>query len=66
MKFDTVYAFRIGDELVHFGKLAKPEASAPQVYAAALSEHDLHRYKCGFGATEAEAAADLFRLIRAL
>lgn len=59
-----MYQFDVGGERVLFGMLAKPETSAPQVYAAARSELELKTYTCGFGASEAEAAADLFRLIR--
>jgi hypothetical protein len=62
--YDAIFQFNIGGKMVFFGKLAKPEASALQVYAAAFTVQDLHRAKCGFGGIEAEAAADLFRLAR--
>jgi len=61
---DRVYSFRVGGIPVTFGRAATEEASAPVVYAAALSERDLRNGACGYGASEAEAAADLFRLLR--
>jgi hypothetical protein len=64
VKFDRVYQFDVGGERVLFGILEKQETSAPQVHAAALDEHGLHHGQCGISATEAEAAADLFRYLR--
>jgi hypothetical protein len=64
VEFDKIYSFNVGSELVRFGRLKKPETSGPQVYAAALDEYGLRHAQAGFGASEAEAAADLFRYLR--
>ena len=64
IEFDRVYGFTVGGIPVTFGRTARKAASDPVIYAAALSERDLRRESCGYGATEAEAAADLFRLMR--
>jgi len=40
------------------------ESAGPVIYGAALGEHDLHNEVCGYGTTQAEAVADLFRLMR--
>jgi hypothetical protein len=54
----------IGSIPVVIGKLTPEYANSPVVFAAALSEDDLRRESCGYGTTESEAAADLFRLMR--
>jgi hypothetical protein len=60
--FDRVYTFHIGGFRLVFGRMTRDEASAPTVYAAALSETELHREEsCGFGPSEAAAAAALFQ-----
>jgi hypothetical protein len=64
VEFDRAYSYDVGGERVLFGRLSKPETSGPRVYAAALDEHGLHHGQAGFGASEAEAAADLFRYMR--
>jgi hypothetical protein len=61
VEFDRIYQFHVGGFLVVFGRLTREEASAPTVYAAALSERDLRREKCGYGPNEAAAAAALFQ-----
>jgi hypothetical protein len=64
IEFDRVYSFTVGSIPVVFGRVSQQETSGPVIYAAALSERDLRHESCGYGATEAEAAADLFRLMR--
>lgn len=64
IEFDRVYGYQVGSIHVTFGRVSQPEVSGPVVYAAALSERDLRHESCGYGATEAEAVADLFRLMR--
>jgi len=62
--FDRIYTFRVGSIPVVFGLITSSERSGPSVFAAALSERDLRHESCGYGVTEAEAAADLFRFMR--
>lgn len=38
-------------------------SSGPIVYGAALSERDLRNEQCGYGTSQSEAVADLFRLM---
>jgi hypothetical protein len=64
IEFDRVYSFRVGSIPVMFGRIATDETSAPVIFAAALSEKDLRNESCGYGTSEADAAADLFRLMR--
>jgi len=64
IEFDRVYGFRVGSIPVIFGRVRQDETDGPVVYAAALSERDLRHESCGYGATEAEAMADLFRVMR--
>jgi hypothetical protein len=61
IEFDRTYTFRVGGLNVVFGRTIKDGFSGPVIYGAALSERDLRHESCGYGATEAEAAADLFR-----
>jgi hypothetical protein len=56
---------RIGGIPVVIGRATRGAGSGPVIFGAALSEADLRAEKCGYGATEAEAAADLFRSMRA-
>lgn len=64
IEFDQVYSHQVGGIPVTFGRIGRPRDESPVIYAAALSEADMRRESCGYGATEAEAAADLFRLMR--
>jgi hypothetical protein len=64
IKFDRVYGYIVGSIPVTFGRVSQQETSGPVIYAAALSEADMYRERCGYGTTEAEAVADLFRLMR--
>lgn len=64
--FDRVYSFRVGGALVVFGRMKADEVSAPVIYAAAFTEDGLYKDRCGWGASEAEAAADLMRQRRRL
>ncbi len=64
IEFDRVYGYTVGSIPVVFGRVSQQETSGPVIFAAALSERDLRRESCGYGATEAEAVADLFRLMR--
>lgn len=64
IEFDRVYTYHVGGIPVVLGRVAQKETSGPVIYAAALSEADMRRESCGYGATEAEAVADLFRLMR--
>jgi hypothetical protein len=61
IEFDRVYQFDVGGVHVVFGRTVKDGTSGPVIYGAALSERDLRQEAGGYGATEAEAAADLFR-----
>jgi hypothetical protein len=59
----------IGSIPVTFGLMAREDdddegSDTPRVFGAALSEQDLRRESCGYGASTTEAAADLFRLLR--
>ena len=62
--FDRVYGHHVGGIPVTFGRVGRPRGESPVIYAAAVSEQDMRRGQCGYGTTEAEAAADLFRLMR--
>lgn len=64
LEWDAVYTFRIGGVPVVFGRTTQDGKSGPVMYGAALSRRELHQEKCGYGASEAEAAADLFRMSR--
>ena len=64
IEFDRVYGFRVGSIPVTFGRIRQDEKNGPVIFAAALSERDLRNEAAGYGTTEAEAAADLFRLMR--
>lgn len=64
IEFSRVYSFRIGSIPVVFGHIKSDEVDGPEFFAAALSERELRRESGGYGASEAEAAADLFRLMR--
>jgi hypothetical protein len=64
IEFDRIYTFRVGGIPVVFGQIAAAEVEGPAIIAAALSEADMRRESCGYGASEAEAVADLFRLMR--
>jgi hypothetical protein len=61
--YDRVYGFQVGGIQVIIGRTRQDEKSGPVVYGAALSENDLRRKSCGYGASESEAVADLFRLM---
>lgn len=61
-----MYTFRVGNIPVVFGRIVSDSRIGPRpIYAAALSERDLRNEACGYGASEAEAVADLFRFLRA-
>jgi hypothetical protein len=62
--FSYIHSYAVGGVRVTIGRLTSEGNLDPVVYAAALSEHDLHHRQRGFGSTRAEAVADLFRLLR--
>lgn len=61
VQFSRTYIFVCGGLHVLFGCMSQSEIDSPVAYAAAFSEQDLHLGRCGWGATEAEALADLMR-----
>jgi len=61
-EFKEVSSGLIGDVPVVIGQLAAVQPSV-LVFAAALSRYGLGHGPRGFGATEAEAVADLFRTV---
>jgi hypothetical protein len=63
-EFDKVYQCRVGGFNIVLGTLTHPATSDPVIYAAAMTERELRKEDCGYGTTEAEAVADLFRLMR--
>ena len=67
IEYTKIYSYKVGGIQVIFGRMKQEggsEQNGPAVFGAALSERDLDHESCGYGATEAEAAADLFRLMR--
>jgi hypothetical protein len=63
-EFEEARPFCIGGVDIFFTTLTVFSPGFPVVHAAAFEERDFKRYWCGFGASEAEAAADLLRLVR--
>jgi hypothetical protein len=67
IEYGKIYEFKVGGIPVTFGRMKQEggfEQNGPAVFGAALSESELRSERCGYGATEAAAAADLFRLMR--
>lgn len=64
LEYDRVYSRHVGKVPIVFGRTANVEAGDPVIFAAAFSERDLRNERCGFGTSEAEASADLFRASR--
>jgi hypothetical protein len=65
VEFDRTWLRKVGGFDVLLGHVSLPddEEFSVDVFGAALGGEDLARSNCGFGATEAEAVADLFRLM---
>ncbi len=63
-EFDETYSRTVGGIPVLMGQIFTPGHVVTPIYGAALGGDDLAANKCGFGASEAEAIADLFRLMR--
>lgn len=61
IRFGKPWKHVIGGIEVTLARPARSESGTPVVYAAALSKDELDQGFCGWGATEAEAVADLFR-----
>lgn len=64
IEWSTTYTKTVGGLEVTFGVATQDPLGGPVVYGAALAERDLRKESCGYGVTEAEAAADLFRYMR--
>ena len=67
VEFDNTVTREVGGFHVLLGHVSlsiDDEVFQGDVFGAALDGEDLARNNCGFGSTEAEAVADLFRLIR--
>ena len=64
IEFGDIRPWRTGGIPLVVAKLAREYPNSPVVFAAALSEGDMRRERCGYGTTESEAVADLFRLMR--
>jgi len=63
-QFQQIQKYDVGGVPVVIGRLSQKSNLGPVVYAAALTEWDLHHKKCGYGANQAEAVADLFSKMR--
>jgi hypothetical protein len=64
-EFDETYLRTVGGIPVLIGRIdLTPGHIVAPIYGAALGGGDLAANKCGFGTSEAEAIADLFRLMR--
>lgn len=63
-EFETVFQREVGGFYLVLGILKRSATTSPLVYAAALSERELREEKCGYGWSEPDAVADLFRLLR--
>jgi hypothetical protein len=65
IEYDRIYGYHVGGISITFGRARQDEKHGPRFYGAALSEEQLKRgLETGFGATESEAVADMFRHIR--
>lgn len=65
LKWHRVYQFHVGGVPLVFGSTEGGGTTGPVIYSAAFNEKELRgEMQAGFGATEAEAAADLFRSVR--
>lgn len=70
LKIAQSWSCEAGGEEVVVGILARGRRDGndledvPKVYAAGCSVRDLELSRCGFGASAAEAVADLMRLLR--
>lgn len=63
IEFDDMWNRTVGGLPLVVGKV-KQGGNDLVVYGAAPTEHDLRRERCGYGTTEAEAVADLFKMMR--
>jgi hypothetical protein len=64
VQFDETYSRTVGGVSMLLGQIFTPNHVVTPIYGAALSGDYLAANQCGFGASEAEAIADLFRLMR--
>jgi hypothetical protein len=64
IEFDETYSRQVGGVSVLLGQVFTPGHGVAPIYGAALGGDDLAANQCGFGASEAEAITDLFRLMR--
>lgn len=64
IEFERVYSTRVGGIPIVVGQIKQDERLVPVIFAAALSERELRREKCGYGTSEEDAVADLFRYMR--
>lgn len=66
IEFWQTYHIQVGGLDIFVGAILKEGEGnlPPYLFAAALSARDLEREQCGYGGTEKEAVADLFRFMR--
>jgi hypothetical protein len=63
VQFVYVHKYCVGGVPVMIGRLTQNNKLGPVVYAAALNMFNLNHKQRGWGATQDEAVASLFRLV---